>query len=228
MKLLGIELSSAVGSIALLADGDISERTIQTPREQTARTLACVDELLGAAGLALRELDGVTFGRGPGSFTGLRVGIATMQGLALATGRPLLGVSALDALAHVAASGAPGGEHVIGAWIDAWRGEVYAARFSADGTPDGDPIVAPPAAALAQVGGDRVLLVGDGVAAHRDAVTALAPEARLADPLAPPLAPAVAELAARAVAGGARPAPHAIRPIYVRRPDAELARDARA
>jgi tRNA threonylcarbamoyl adenosine modification protein YeaZ len=128
MKLLGIELSSAVGSIALLADGDISERTIQTPREQTARTLACVDELLGAAGLALRELDGVTFGRGPGSFTGLRVAAAHAQGMALASGVPLYPVSSLLALAQGAWRTTSTQRAVV--CVDARMDEIYCGVFA--------------------------------------------------------------------------------------------------
>jgi len=229
MRILALDTTARHGSVALVTDGRVEALLVSGGASQPARRLPGeLAEVLDHAGVTLDAVDALAVAAGPGSFTGLRIGISTMQGLALATGRPLLGISALDALAYVAAHDEPDPEHVIGAWIDAWRGEVYAARFSADGTPDGDPIVARPAEALAQLGNAHALRVGNGVAAHREELATLAPTAHLADPLAPPLAPAVAMLAARAVAGGARPAPHAIRPIYVRRPDAEIARGTRA
>jgi len=129
VKLLGIELSSAVGSIALYVDGEITERTIATPREQTSRTLECVDELLADAGLTVRALDGVAFGRGPGSFTGLRVAAAHAQGMAMALGLPLYPVSSLLALAQ-GASRATGAERAV-ACVDARMGELYCGVFAA-------------------------------------------------------------------------------------------------
>src|SRR4029079_17090934 len=82
MKLLGIETSGRVGSVALSVDGRIEEREIANAREQTERLLAVVDELLAGARLELTDLDGIAFGRGPGSFPGLRVSAAVAQGLA--------------------------------------------------------------------------------------------------------------------------------------------------
>ena len=100
MKLLAIETSSDVGTVALLVGGAVEEQRIETPREQTERILPIVDDLLSAAGLTLEDLDGIAFGQGPGSFTGLRIAAAVAQGLGLAANLPLLPVSSLAAMAQ--------------------------------------------------------------------------------------------------------------------------------
>ena len=100
MKLLAFETSSRKGSVALHVDGDVGQERIATPREQTEQLLPLATGLLDEAGLALRDLDAITFGRGPGSFTGLRIAAAVAQGLGLATGLPLLPVSSLAATAQ--------------------------------------------------------------------------------------------------------------------------------
>jgi tRNA threonylcarbamoyladenosine biosynthesis protein TsaB len=127
MKLLGIETSSERGSVALLAGTEVFERTIATPREQTGQLLEWIRELLAARSCALEELDGIAFGRGPGSFTGLRLATAVAQGLALTTGVALLPVSSLAALAQGAWRTA-GVEHALLA-VDARMGEIYCGEF---------------------------------------------------------------------------------------------------
>ena len=121
--LLAIETSGAVGSVALLTDGAIRERTIATAREQTERVLPLIEELLAEADLPIGALDAVVFGRGPGSFTGLRIAAAVAQGLALAASLPVIGVSSLAAAAQrVWAEAAVERSLVL---IDAHMGEVY-------------------------------------------------------------------------------------------------------
>src|SRR5262245_21467161 len=106
-------------------------------KPQAARLPGELATLLAYVDMTLQAVDAFAIGVGPGSFTGLRVGIATMQGLAVATGRPLIGVSALDALAALASSPAV---HRVATWVDAWRGEVYAALY--EGTREvGEPTV---------------------------------------------------------------------------------------
>ena len=99
-KLLALETSGDVGSVALLADGAVCERAIPSPREQTGSVLPHVQGLLADAGLELGDLDGIAFGRGPGSFTGLRVATAVAHGFGLAAGLPLLPISSLAAIAQ--------------------------------------------------------------------------------------------------------------------------------
>ena len=123
MNLLGLETSSTVGSVAVETPGGVLVREIATPREQTAQILALIDELLREAGIGLPDLDGIAFGRGPGSFTGLRVSVAVAQGLAAVAGMPLLPVSSLLCLAERAWR-EHGCERAL-VCVDAHMGEVY-------------------------------------------------------------------------------------------------------
>ena len=123
MNLLGIETSGTIGSVALRTAAGVLVREIATPREQTERVLGLVDELLATAGTTLEALDGIAFGRGPGSFTGLRVCTAVAQGLSAGTGVPLLPVSSLLCLAERAWR-EWGCERCL-VCVDAHMGEVY-------------------------------------------------------------------------------------------------------
>ena len=124
--LLAIETSGEVGSVAVATHGIVRERSIATPREQTERLLPLVEELLGEAKLRVADLDAVVFGRGPGSFTGLRIATAAAQGLAMAARLPVIGVSSLAGTAQRAAEA--GVERSL-VCIDARMGEVYWACF---------------------------------------------------------------------------------------------------
>ena len=223
MIILSLDTTTSAGSVALMRhDRVVREQASDASRPQAARLPGELMALLEAEHLSLRDIDGFTVGIGPGSFTGLRVGIATMQGLAVAMDRPLFGVSALDALA-TRAGGGPA-ERVT-TWVDAWRGEVYAALYER-GREVQPPIVAPPHTLLRAVVG-TLTFTGDGALLHRDVIsTALGHRARFTEPISPLLAGVMATLAADAYTAGQRPPPHAIRALYVRRPDAELARDA--
>jgi tRNA threonylcarbamoyladenosine biosynthesis protein TsaB len=221
MVVLSLDTTTRVGSCALVRDG-------ATVREESGNAFASHGQqlparlmaLLAHAGLVLADVDAFAVASGPGSFTGLRVGIATMQGLAFASMKPLLGVSTLDALAGVA--DAP---HVI-TWVDAWRGEVYSAEYD-HGRSVTEPMVIAPAEVLARLGEGPYVFVGDGADSYRDRILeTLRTRARIADPAAPLLAAAIARRATARVRAGECPPPHAIRPVYVRRSDAELTRDA--
>jgi tRNA threonylcarbamoyladenosine biosynthesis protein TsaB len=216
--------TSAVVSGARVVGEWAGDATV-SPAAQLPRGIA---EALAAAGCRPGDIDVLAVAVGPGSFTGLRVGIATMQGLAVALTRPLIGVSALEALMTCAAEEyADAGELLISPWVDAWRGEVYAGAYRA-GREIMAPMVGSPAHVLATLSGP-VLLVGDGAAAQRTLIVSEAgSRVRFAPTLTPRLAAAIARLAAARAQAGERPLPHAIAPLYVRRPDAELARDHRA
>jgi tRNA threonylcarbamoyladenosine biosynthesis protein TsaB len=226
MLVLALDTTTRQGSCALVRGQDVLlERTSDASQPPASRLPGELMTLLDAAGVTLPEVDVYAVATGPGSFTGLRVGIATMQGLAFAAGKPLLGVSAFDALAVLARASA--GARVIAPWVDAWRGEVYAAVYQ-DGAPVDPPVVAHPDQLLERLRGHAVTFVGDGAATYRTQILAASSiDVTLADPLTPPLAGTLGRLAASAAAAGELPPPHAIRPLYVRRPDPELARDAR-
>lgn len=189
-------------------------------RPHDARLPGDLMALLEDAGIDLADIDLYAVATGPGSFTGLRIGIATLQGLAFAAGKPLIGVPGFDALARLARAS------VVATWVDAWRGEVFAARYEDDRQVD-PPSVERPSDLLSRIV-SPTLFIGDAVPVYAELIRdTLGDLAILADPPAPPLAPTIAEIAAEMARGGIQPGPDAIRPLYVRRPDAELARDAR-
>jgi tRNA threonylcarbamoyladenosine biosynthesis protein TsaB len=216
VKLLGLETSSAVGSVALRTGAAVQAREIATPREQTERVLALVDELLRAAGIDLEELDGIAFGRGPGSFTGLRVSAAIAQGLAAASGVPVLPVSSLLCLAERARR-EWGYERCL-VCVDAHMGEVYWAESAWSrgevGIVGPERLGAP--AEVAPLEGAGWAAVGSGFAGAAEALAA--PRGAAARVLAE-LTPSAVDLfpkAARDLAEGRGVAPSAALPVYLR------------
>jgi tRNA threonylcarbamoyladenosine biosynthesis protein TsaB len=248
MVVLALDTTTSAGSCALLRDDRlVREQASDQSRPQASRLPGELAAMLERERVALPEVDILAVGIGPGSFTGLRVGIATMQGLAMALNRPLFGISAFDALASIACGGSgtlrtPDPPHIrtraqpdlphvrtagtyVATWVDAWRGEVYAAVFH-NGREIEPPTVDLPEHLLPTFAGRTILFTGDGAAIHRATISAaLGDRAEFTDPVAPLLAGAMATLAAQEFRAGERPLPHAIRPLYVRRSDAELARD---
>ncbi|HEU4618618.1 MAG TPA: tRNA (adenosine(37)-N6)-threonylcarbamoyltransferase complex dimerization subunit type 1 TsaB [Gammaproteobacteria bacterium] len=172
MRLLAIETSSAVGTVALACGIDIAEREIPTPREQTQRLLPLVEALMSEAGLRFADLDAIAFGRGPGSFTGLRIAAATAQGLALGADLPVAPVSSLQALAERAAR--EHGASCVLTCVDARMGEVYSALYERAAAP----------AALSA-----------GPAAHSPGPVPLSPGAAALSPGPAPLSPPPADAA---------------------------------
>jgi tRNA threonylcarbamoyladenosine biosynthesis protein TsaB len=227
VTVLGIDTATAATAVALrLRDGDTREgRDDPTTRSASGalgahpghatRLLPLAAELLAAAGLSWAAVERIAVGVGPGTFTGLRVGIATARGLAQSLSCPLIGVSSLEALAAPALDEAG----TVLAVIDARRGEVFAAAYdSASGLVAGPKALAPEAVgALADAGW---LAVGDGAVRYRERIGAAGLQVPPQDsPLHVVRAAAVCAIAvARAPTPGIRVAPD-----YVRRPDAELA-----
>lgn len=215
-RLLAIETSSAIGSVALGVDGDVREATIASPREQTARILPLVDRLLGERGVALEALDAIAFGRGPGSFTGLRVAAAIAQGLAFAAGPPIVAVSSLAALAARAAAVEPAAGVLV--CVDARMGEVYSAYYRlTGGAPElvGAETIGAPAGVPPPDARDWIA-AGDGFAAHRDALGSVAAGARAVLAELGPRAREAVALAERELAAGRTLDPEHALPIYLR------------
>jgi tRNA threonylcarbamoyladenosine biosynthesis protein TsaB len=214
MFILALDTTTAAGSVALFDGARVLEVAPLDPSQPVAtRVPGDLIALLERHKMALTRIDLFAVATGPGSFTGLRIGIATMQGLALARQKPLIGVSTFEALASFV--DAP---HVS-VWIDAWRGEIYASEY-ADRTPVSRSMVAPPDQVLANTRHCDGTFIGDGAVRYRDRLP------RVVEPT-PLLAGAIATLAHARAEAGELPPPHAIRPLYVRRPDAELARERR-
>jgi tRNA threonylcarbamoyladenosine biosynthesis protein TsaB len=147
VKVLGIDTATPRISVALVDDDvTLGEREIVVEKNRTG-LLVVLDELFAAAGVRPHELDAVAVGAGPGSFTGLRIGMATAKGIAFAANRPLWAVSSLAALAHSELQRDPRG--IVVGVLDARRGEVYAGAYRRDG------------ARTALVGQERVLAPRD-------------------------------------------------------------------
>jgi tRNA threonylcarbamoyladenosine biosynthesis protein TsaB len=243
MIVLGFDTATRATAVALMLDGGEMLRARDDPGPDehpghATRLLTMAGELLATAGVGWRGVERIAVGLGPGTFTGLRVGVATARGLAQSLSSELVGVSSSLALA-TAAAGTPDAEWVgphegrVLALIDARRGEVFAAAYAASGSHSASEIVPPRAIApdrlgsligLAEqhgAGAGRWLAVGDGAVRYRGQIEAVdltipddSSRLHLVD------AGTICELAL-----GERPvtAYEQILPDYRRRPDAELA-----
>lgn len=128
LKLLALDTSTENCSVALQANGQLYLRAAVTPREHSQKILGFVDEVLQEAGLSLQQLDGLVSGIGPGSFTGVRIGVSIAQGLAFSCSLPVYPVDTLQALAQQVIRDEPSSAIVISA-IDARMDEIYVAAF---------------------------------------------------------------------------------------------------
>ncbi len=248
MIVLGIDTATASTSVALrLDDASVSEAR-DDPRPgghpgHATRLLEMAHELLRAQGVGWSQLDRIAVGVGPGTFTGLRVGVATARGLAQSRGKPIVGVSSPMALAAGAlderTTGAQDRRDAVLAVIDARRGEVFAAVYERSDGPTPNELIEPRALApeelasmVAQAGfhedepPPHWLAVGDGAIRYRaELERARIPTPPDSSPLHLLSAAYVCEL------GADTPATHALEeivPDYRRRPDAELALEAAA
>lgn len=127
-NLLVIDTATEACSVALLLDGVTYTQSKVAPREHGELILPMVDQVLSDADVTLQQLDAIVYGQGPGAFTGLRICISVVQGLAFGADLPVIGVSSLQAMAQ-AAYETLGTEHVLSA-IDARMGEVYWGEYS--------------------------------------------------------------------------------------------------
>jgi tRNA threonylcarbamoyladenosine biosynthesis protein TsaB len=208
-RLLALDTATALCSV-VVCEGDrvLALRCEHLGRGHAERLMPMVEETMAEAGFGYAALDAFAVTVGPGAFTGVRVGLAAARGLALATGRPLIGVTTLEALAAAGPQGA-----TIAAALLSGRDRVYLQVFAPGAVPLGPPEAPTIAEAAARIPAGAVL-VGDAatrIAAHRG---------HTVDPtvLLPDIA-VVARLALRRLAAGEVPdRPPA--PVYVRPPDA--------
>jgi tRNA threonylcarbamoyladenosine biosynthesis protein TsaB len=232
LLILALDTTTRGGSVAVtdaarilaLMPGDES----RTHGERLPGELALA---LERAGVARDRIDLLAVATGPGAFTGLRIGLAAIQGLAMTLGKPVAGVSALDALAEQARNAAALEAEYLIPWMDAQRGDVFATLIDrSTGQTLEPPIAANPSALIEswrpRLDGRTALFIGD--AAARDAAIIERPGAGLWRAQLPgPLAPQIATLGRRLAERGKAGPPHALSPIYVRRPDAEIERERR-
>jgi tRNA threonylcarbamoyladenosine biosynthesis protein TsaB len=232
MRVLALDTTTRRGSVAVVEDDRvIAEREGDVTRTHAERLPRDLIDVLAAAGLPLESIDVFAVASGPGSFTGLRIGIAAVQGLALVTGRRVVAVSLLEALGHVAACGRRPGA-LVGGWVDAHRRDVFAALYrviGADGRIAGaieeveSPRVDRPEIVLrdwVERAPGPVAIAGDGAVLFRDVIGSMS---EVVAP--PPMAAVIARLARLTAANGGGMSPAGVQPLYVRRPDAEIARD---
>ena len=214
MKLLTFDTSTEYLSLALWHDGEVSVRELLAGQKHSELVLPLLGELLAEAGWKLADLDGIAFGEGPGSFTGLRIGCGVAQGLAFGAGLPVLGICTLEALAQQAADA-----NKVIACLDARMNEVYHAAYVRSG--DGwQGVLAPGLYSPDQVPaleGDGWCAIGSGWDHFGSALDALyGAQVAKKIPHAFPLARHMAELAAPRFARHEGRAPHEAAPLYIR------------
>jgi len=223
IRLLAVDTASLTGSVAL-ASGEIlvAESLLNVRSTHSEKLLQQIDLLLGEAGWTLRDIDVFAVVVGPGSFTGLRIGLATVKGLAQTLNKPVVGVSALEASALAVGTA----DYPVCAFLDARKKEVYTQMFSIG--PHGPvakdvPRVIAPELLLREIS-RPVAFVGDGVTVYRDRIKNELGDLAILPP--PPLhqrrAGQVAWLAYRGWLGGQGVKAAAIVPVYIRPSDAEL------
>lgn len=224
MKLLTVDTSISACSVALTGGGRLlGEYLLNLDRTLSERLIRSIDLLLKDVGLAVADLDGFGVALGPGSFTGLRIGVATVKGLALATGKPVVGFSSLAMLAM----NLPWALHPVCPMFDARKQEVYTALYSCRELPEAlaaDCVVAP-ADFLERVNGPAIF-VGEGAFRYRELIRERMGERALFAPGSAglPRASAGALLARDAFARGATIPLATLAPVYIRPSEAELAK----
>lgn len=222
MIVLGLDTATLQAGVALWRDGAVPAERRRTVTTHSEALLAMIDEAFAQAALGPAALDAVACGAGPGSFTGLRIGLATAKGLCFALGKPLVLVSSLAALA----ARAPDGR--VLATLDAFKGEVYAGVFTVAAgrpTPAGAEAVLAPDALVARLSGaPPAFVVGSG--AHK--YPALAALGRLLDDEPGPRPADVARLGAERLSRGEVDDLATAAPTYIRPSEAELVRTQRA
>lgn len=227
MFILALDTSTRGGSVAVTRDAQLLALVHgDAARSHSERLPGEIEAALTEAGLQRSDIGLLAVATGPGAFTGLRIGLAAMQGLAMTLGRPVIGISALDALAAEVA-----GADLVAPWMDAQRGEVFAMLIDATaGRTLESPLAGDPASVLlswrAHLERRTAVFIGD--ATSRDAtLIAAAGAGQWTTRTPPPLAPALARLAGVRAARGEAGLPHQLTPIYVRRPDVEIERERR-
>jgi tRNA threonylcarbamoyladenosine biosynthesis protein TsaB len=236
VRILALETATPLASAALIdAEGVLAEILLKAPMRQLEWLLPAVEGMLRDVEMGLGDIDAIAVSRGPGGFTGLRVGIVTATAWAWSRGIPVLGVGTLEALAAVA-----GTDDLVLPMLDAHRGEIAAGlyRGSSTGAPECilEPVVAPPAVVATEVmtalagsaaghgpapanGRTSVLLVGDGLSRHGMALLgALGASARPGGPQLHPRAAVVGLIARARLLAGDHDDPWTIVPVYGRRP----------
>lgn len=224
MFILGIETSTKTGSVAIVSEnGVVAQFSLNIEVTHSERLMSAVDRVLKDSGLRLDEMSGFAVAIGPGSFTGLRIGIATVKGLAFATQRPIAAIPTLQALAW----NLPYAAHPICPLLDARKNEVYAAvyRFEDAGLVRTSPERAVPIQGLQERITGKTIFTGEAAYLYRAEIEREFGELALFAPLSAvlPSGSAVAEIGLGMIGRGEHADPDNLVPLYIRRPEAEVA-----
>lgn len=227
MVVLGLDTATACAAVGLCVDGALRVEQREMTRSHAVTLPGIIQRVLGEAGVDFRGLDAIGVAAGPGSFTGLRVGLSTAKGLAFATGARLVGVSTLEAWARGV------GDHVgvVVPMLDARKSEVYTARFRSGAGACrriAEDCLVPVATALTALP-EGALIVGDADRAYAEEIARCAGVSVEVRPFAQhgPSGAAVAQLAAERLAAerlaaGEPAAEIDMEPAYLRPAEAEL------
>ncbi|HNU71732.1 MAG TPA: tRNA (adenosine(37)-N6)-threonylcarbamoyltransferase complex dimerization subunit type 1 TsaB [Thermodesulfobacteriota bacterium] len=228
MNVLGIETATQTGGIAIANEkGLLSEYSLCVGATHSGRLLPALDYVLKNSGLSLHEIDVLAVSLGPGSFTGLRIGICTAKGLALAAGKPITGIYTLDALVDVYR----GTDAIVCPMLDARKKEVYTAAYRTSRIGELQVLQPPRAVAperfLKSLHEDSVLFLGEGSVLYRALIEqALGSRAVFAPAhLNQPRAAAIALLGLSQAKKGNFLSASSLTPLYVRPSDAEMTRE---
>lgn len=215
MKLLAVDSAASLCAACVwdtAAGHELGRSVADIGKGHAERIMATIAEALHAAGAEYSELEGLAVSTGPGSFTGVRVGVSTIRGLALALEIPAVGVTTLEAVAAQCRIVFPGRQVMVA--IDAGRGDFYVALYDASGTSICDACVLNFADAVSLAVETAAVLCGTGAGKIAEAAGPLAldtgPEAATAD---------IAIFAQLAALRG--PSPQKPKPVYLREPDAK-------
>ncbi|MCJ7546336.1 MAG: tRNA (adenosine(37)-N6)-threonylcarbamoyltransferase complex dimerization subunit type 1 TsaB [Deltaproteobacteria bacterium] len=225
MKILGLDTATLCGSIGIIDDDKVvAEYALHREETLSARLLPAIQTLLAEARLDLHEIDGIAVSLGPGSFTGLRVGLSAVKGLALATQKPAAGIPTLDALAY----NLPFTPYQICPLLDARKGQIYTALYKNRAGGFLEQVtpyqVLSPAALIEAIPHEETVFLGDGVKVCQELITQRLAAKALFAPLHLGFlrGTTVAELGLKRLGRGESDDISALVPIYVRPSDAEL------
>jgi tRNA threonylcarbamoyladenosine biosynthesis protein TsaB len=224
VNILGIETSTKTGSVAVVSEnGVIAQYSLNIEVTHSERLMSTVDRVLKDTGLAVSDLLGFAVAIGPGSFTGLRIGLSTVKGLALATGNPVAAVPTLQALAW----NLPYAAYPVCPLLDARKNEVYAALYRFDGTALVQvlPEAAIPIARLAERFSEKTVFTGEGSRIYRTEIQKIFGERAVFAPHSAilPSGATVAEIGLDMIKSGRQAELDSLTPMYIRRPEAEVA-----
>ncbi len=223
MKVLALETATMAGSIAIIDDNNlIGEVKINVKIAHSERLMSSVDWLLKSSRISIKDIDAFAVSIGPGSFTGLRIGLSTVKGLSYTTNKPIMPVPTLDAFARRL----PFCQHLICPMLDARKNEVYAGLYKwADKRCKKiiSETAIKPADFLKEIN-EPTVFIGDGAAAYKELIIERLQDKAVFAPLSKmsPSASSVAEIAVERLKEGITADPVTLTPFYIRKSEAEI------